>query len=187
MRHGLQALWLVASILLSAVAQSAPSEGKGRPVLDQFNVGTVDSYINGGSIDYAWQQEVTVGISGQLTRIDIFVENDPTNDFTNSTELSVSLGGPWQTSAPVWSITAVLVPGWNTFDLSKKRILLKAGDEFVIGIHGQNVNNLFDPGIAISYGDQYPGGDLYMNGSLNSEVNDILFRTYVKQSAGKGN
>ena len=63
---------------------------------------------------------------------------------------------------------------------------MEAGDEFVIGIRGSSSNN-FNPGIQISYGDLYPGGDLYLNGNLNSDVNDIFFRTYVKQSKSKPN
>ena len=177
-----KALLLVAGILLSASAQTAPPDGKGgRPVLDQFNTGLPDSSINGGEAVYARQQGVTVGISGQLTRIDLYVR---VNGVTAPTELSVSLGPPWQFGTAVWSVTVDLAPGWNTINLSKEKIFMQAGDEFVIGVHGQS--NIFDPGINISYGDRYPGGDLYLNGSLNSDVNDMMFRTYVKQSAGKG-
>ena len=186
MTQGWKALLLVAGILLSASAQTAPPDGKGgRPVLDQFNTGLADSSINGGTFQYAWQQGVTVGISGQLTRIDLYVRADAT---PASTELSVSLGPPWQSGTPAWSAIVYLVPGWNTINLAKEKIFMQAGDEFVIGVHGQSPDgaSIFDPGINISYGDRYPGGDLYLNGSLNSYVNDMMFRTYVKQSIGKG-
>jgi len=185
MRHGLRTLGLVAGILLFAVAQSAPPDGKGRPVLDQFNTEAADSAIDGGFFQYEWQQGVTVGISEQLTRLDFYVRADA---LPASTELSVSLGPPWQSGTPVWSAIVYLVPGWNTINLAKEKISMQAGDEFVIGVHGQSPDGspMFDPGINISYGDRYPGGDLYLNGSLNSDVNDMMFRRYVKQSAGKG-
>ena len=53
--------------------------------------------------------------------------------------------------------------------------------------HGQSEFN-FNPGIGISYDEQYPGGDLFVNGSsAESEGNDLLFRTYVRPKRVKGN
>ena len=48
----------------------------------------------------------------------------------------MSLGPPWQSGLPVWSVTVVPKAGWNSFHLKKANILVEAGDEFVIGIHG---------------------------------------------------
>ena len=81
MRQGLRTLGLVAGILLFAVAQSAPPDGKGRPVLDQFNTEAADSAIDGGFFQYEWQQGVTVGISEQLTRLDFYVRADGATGF----------------------------------------------------------------------------------------------------------
>jgi len=98
------------------------------------------------------------------------------------------LGSPWQTGIPAWTTTAVLKAGWNTFDLGKAKIFVDVGDEYAIGIHGQNEDNVFNPGFAISYDEQYPGGDLFMNGSgAESEGNDLLFRTYVRPKRVRGN
>ena len=69
----------------------------------------------------------------------------------------------------------------NTFNLASAKLLVSAGDEFTISIHGQSQQHHFNPGFGFSYGDQYAGGELFMNGStVGSEGNDLLFRTYVK-------
>jgi hypothetical protein len=123
-------------------------------------MGTLNSTINGGSAAYQWQQGITTGIAGQLTRIDLFVDIDPRFGEVSATELSVTLGPPWQTGIPAWTTTAILKAGWNTFDLSKAKIFVDVGDEYAIGIHGQSQDNVFNPGFAISYDEQYPGGRL---------------------------
>jgi hypothetical protein len=70
--------------------------------------------------------------------------------------------------------------GWNTFDLSKAWIFIDVGDEYAIGSHGQSGSN-FNPGFGVSYDDQCPGGNLFVNGSsAESEGNDLLFRAYVR-------
>src|SRR5262245_6068278 len=143
---------LVVSVLISTEsAVGAPPEATGRPLLDQFNTAILSSTINGGSAAYSWQQGVTAGISGQLTRIDLFVEINPSLGDATATELSVTLGAPWQGGAPAWALTAVLRSGWNSFDLAKAKIFVDVGDEYAIGIHGQGDTN-FNPGFGISYG-----------------------------------
>ena len=90
------------------------------------------------------------------------------------------MGAPWQSDAPVWTTTKVLKSGWNTFNMSSAKISVAVGDEYTIGIHGQSTTNQFNPGFGISYDEQYPGGDLFVNGSSAESVgNDLLFRTYV--------
>lgn len=159
-------LWCVTAIPASAA-----------PILDQQNIG-VSSTINGGSTAYAWQQGVTAGITGQLTRIDLFVELLVDAGATAATEVSVNLGAPWQPDASDWSTVSVLVAGWNSFDLTSAAIHVTAGTQFAIGVHGQSAQN-FNPGIAISYGSQYAGGALFLNGASDVAANDMNFRTYV--------
>jgi hypothetical protein len=160
-------------------AAGSPPEPTGRPILDQFNTEVLSSTINGGSSAYEWQQGVTVGVAGQLTRIALYAEISAIYGDTAPTQVSVTLGAPWQSDVPTWTTTKILRQGWNMFDLSKAKILVAVGAEFAIGIHGQRANN-FNPGFAISYGDEYPGGDLFLNGSTaESEGNDLLFKTYV--------
>ena len=178
----------VGSVLIATTsAVGSPPEATGKPILDQFNPGTLSSTINGGSAAYEWQQGITAGIAGQLTRIDLFVAIDAALGEVSATEVSLRLGSPWEIGTPAWTTTAVLSSGWNTFDLAKAKILVDVGDEYVIGIHGQSEFN-FNPGIGISYDEQYPGGDLFVNGSsAESEGNDLLFRTYVRPKRVKGN
>jgi hypothetical protein len=151
----------------------------GRPILDQYNTKILSSSVNGGSSAYEWQQGITAGIAGQLTQIALFVQNSDSSGETAPTQVSVTLGSPWQSGAAAWTTTAVLHPGWNTFNVTNAKIFVAVGDEYAIGIHGHSQYN-FDPGIGISYGEQYLGGDLFVNGSsAESEGNDFLFRTYV--------
>jgi len=181
-------LFTLSSVVMIATpsALGPPPEATGRPILDQFNT-VISSSINGGSAAYEWQQGITAGIAGQLTRIDLFVTIDPSLGEMAPTELSVKLGSPWQNGATEWVTTAVLSSGWNTFDLAKAKIFLEVGDEYAIGIHGQSQDN-FNPGFGISYDDQYPGGDLFLNGSsAESEGNDLLFRTYVRAKRQRNN
>jgi hypothetical protein len=171
----------VAAMVMSAYPVAAPSgQQTGRRVLDQENDAALSSYINGGSSAYEWAQSVTAGVTGRLVRLELFVVVDPAFGDTAPSDISITLGSPGQANPPTWSKTVSLESGWNIFNLTSARIPITTGEEFTIGIHGQRANN-FNPGIAISYGDQYAGGALYLNGTTSgSEGNDILFRTYVK-------
>lgn len=173
MRQVSDACYYVCLFLCSADAMAS-----GRPVLDHHNASAEDSYINIGDAAYDWQQGITVGITGQLVRVDLFVWLAGC-DATGPTRVSVSSGGPWQSGLPRWTQTGVLTEGWNTFDLKRAKIEVQAGQEIVLGVSGEGA--FCFGGVGITYGDQYPGGDVFLNGELNSDVNDILFKTYVKQ------
>ena len=185
-RSTLAALGVGLALSVATTAVGSPPEVVGKPLLDQFNPGTLASTINGGSSPYKWQQGVTAGIAGQLTRIDLFVVIDAVFGEVVPTEVSVTLGAPWQEGAPVWSTPATLRSEWNTFNMSNAKIFLDVGDEYAIGIHGESQDN-FNPGVAISYDEQYPAGDLFLNGSSTESVGrDLLFRTYVRRKHAKG-
>jgi hypothetical protein len=150
-------------------------------VLDQCNVGTPSSYLNGGSDDYAWQQGFTAGLTGQLTQIDLFVGDLPYYGDPATTQVSVYLGAPWQSGVAAWSTVGVFPSGWASFDLTAAGIQVVAGTQYAIGIHGRGWN-IFNPGIGLTYDDQYTGGELFLNGStadVGVVGNDMLFRTYV--------
>lgn len=152
-----------------------------RQFLDQSNESVVVDLLNGGSNDYEWQQGITAGVTGQLTRIALFVAYMEDVGETAATQVSITPSGPWQGGTPAWTTTAVLEEGWNTFNLTSAKIFVSAGEGFTIGIHGQSVVHQFNPGVGFSKGDQYAAGELFMNGSpVGSEGNDLLFRTYVK-------
>jgi hypothetical protein len=176
------ALALVIALTMATSAVGSPPQVIGKPLLDQFNVGEAGGALNGGSTPLKWQQEVTAGIAGQLTRLDLFVVIDPSVGETSATEVAVTLGAVGQEGQLVWSTTEVLRSGWNTFDLSKAKIFLEAGQEYAISIQGQSADS-FNPGIAFSAGDVYPAGELFLNGSIDIyEGYDMLFRTYVRRN-----
>src|SRR5215204_4273215 len=157
------ALALVIALTLATSAVGSPPEVMGKPLLDQFNPGEIGGLLYGGADSLAWQQGVTAGIAGQLTRLDLFVVNDPDYADNKITEVSVTLGPAGEVGTLVWSTTEELRAGWNTFDLSKAKIFLNEGAEYAIGIHGQSATDL-NPGIAFSDGEEYPAGDLFLNG-----------------------
>lgn len=181
---------LVIAVIISAngFAQSVDSKGR---VLDQSNDEVLSSYLNGGSQPYQWQQGVTAGINGQLVRLALFVGDMDTFGDAVTTQLSISLGAPWRSDDPVWGIRTTLhAGGWNTFDLTKAKIYVAAGDQYTIGIHGESATT-FSPAFGFSSDNQYSGGDLFLNGTpSNSETagfegNDLLFRTYVNPQRGR--
>jgi len=57
------ALALGSVLIATTSAVGSPPEATGKPILDQFNPGTLSSTINGGSAAYRWQQGVTAGIA----------------------------------------------------------------------------------------------------------------------------
>ena len=178
---------LGSALISTTSAVGSPPDATGKPILDQFNTATLSSTLNGGSTAYQWQQGITAGIAGQLMRIDLYVDIAPAFGDVVATEVSVTLGSPWGSGTPAWTSTEILRSGWNTFDVAKAKIFVDVGDEYAIGIHGQSQNN-FNPGFGFSKDDQYPGGDLFLNGSNAESVgNDLLFRTYVRAKRVKGN
>src|SRR4051812_28123307 len=95
------ALTVGAALTVAPSAVGSPPEVIGKPLLDQFNPGDLFGLVNGGSAAHKWQQGVTAAIAGQLTRMDLFVGLDPTFAGPSATEVSVTLGAPWQESADV--------------------------------------------------------------------------------------
>jgi len=170
MKRGLSAL--VPLLCFAAVPIRAA------PILDQQNVFVEDAFLNGGTSAWVWQQGITAGLTGQLTRIELLACICPQEGDLASTQVSVNLGGPWQLDANAWSIVATLSEGWNSFDLTGASIFLTAGDVFTVGVQGQSESN-FSPGIAFSYHYRYDGGALYSNGVPDAPSNDMNFRTYV--------
>lgn len=182
------ALAVGSALSATTSAVGSPPEANGRPILDQFNTAFASGTVNGGSELYQWQQGITAGIAGHLTRIDLYVYIDPAFGDTVASDVSITLGSPGGSDTPAWTTTtAVLRTGWNTFDVAKAKIFVDVGDEYAIGIHGHSQSN-FNPGFGFSSDDEYPGGDLFLNGSTAEHVgDDLLFRTYVRPKRVKGN
>jgi len=145
--------------------------------LDQQNT-IIDSQLNGGSSAYTWEQGITAGLTGLLTAIDVFAFIDASLGAPGQTQVFVNLGTPWQSDANNWSTITTLKAGWNSFDLTSAHIFITAGQQFVIGIQGQG-QTTFNPGMGVSYGEQYTGGALFLNGVRDVSGNDLDFRTYI--------
>ena len=102
-KTALFALLLVAGSVTGArtdlIADQRANSAKPKPAgnLDQSNTVAPDSAINGGHLDYYWQQGITAGMKGQLTQIALYAAVSSGEEA--ATEVSVTLGAPWQTGA----------------------------------------------------------------------------------------
>lgn len=165
------------------------------PVIDQVSL-PVDASFNSRSIR---QQEVTVGISGQLTGIDLYRFLIPNQtEGTVVFDVFINLGPPWQTDANEIETTVTVSPeaGWFHVDLSAANIELQTGERFVFGI----VVTLATPFFGLSgsaFPDEYDGGVLWTTifDVVDGEVRprndlatpvgggedwDLAFRTYME-------
>lgn len=143
-------------------------------MLDQDNSGLYSSPLIGPN---QLQQEVTSGLSGTLSGIDLFVAFNAITTKTSFTpaptsvnqQINIALGNGL-TSYLNWAFsnTVTLTAGWNHINLASPSspITLNAGDMFVI-----NLNNLSNQvGFGITYDNpsgtlpnpSYYGGDLYI-------------------------
>lgn len=158
----------VMSVVL-ALAGAARAE-----VLDQsspvFNTG-----FNGDASILTWQQEVRVGIAGQLTRVEIDI-NNPGSAF-----FFINVGSPWQTDANDFQATITASnTGTLSIDVSSANINLNVDDRFVIGIQGT------DQGLGFT-GSGFPGlynrGELWLNAQVYVGAGefDIAFNTYMEE------
>ena len=106
------------------------------PILDQQSVGTpTTTYMKAGS-NIKWQQGLTVGLTGQLTSMDIW--------FMTTEAINVSLysGAPWQTSSALFTSTFnPLFDQWTNIDVSSAVVNVTAGDFLTIAVDGPMPNN----------------------------------------------
>lgn len=153
-------------------------------VLDQVSYdGSEFGSMNASWNQLSWQQGVTAGLSGQLTQVDLFLVLDPDTFFFN-----ISLGAPGQTSAPVFTTLLSFTPtdtsNWYSINVSSADIVLAAGQQFTIGILGNNPECCHG-GLGFSRNDPYASGVLWLNGAPFQVDpgpvgdSDMFFRTYV--------
>ncbi len=140
-------------------------------VLDQNNppnnVGLNDSL--------EWQQQITVGIGGELAGIVLY-----TNSGVDTDDVKIGLGpgfynGPW-----AFQTTVGIGTSGTFIDTSSANIFLNPGDVFVIDVSG-------GPGCCNLAGSTIPysGGDLWLD--INGQVSDytqlfgysMAFQTYM--------
>ncbi|MGE5293550.1 MAG: hypothetical protein ACM3VT_01850 [Solirubrobacterales bacterium] len=165
----------VACVLIGGLVGGIASAA---PVLDQESPAVQATLFNVASQYLLWQQEVVVGMTGQLMQIELYANS------AGSTPLYINAGRPWQSDASEFSTPFTAAgPGWVAVDTSSAGLIFNAGDTFVIGVGGAdgglNLGGSYDPPQG-----GYPAGELWLksgsSASLFSGGNwDFAFRTYM--------
>jgi hypothetical protein len=170
-------MWSAVAACAAAVGITAGAAEAG--VIDQAQELHGASFNMDASV-LEWQQEITVGLAGLLTQIDVYVST------TGSSTFYLNVGAPWQDDPNDFEMLFVGdEPGWHSIDVSSAGLNFNAGDHFVIG--WDNIDGgLWLGGHYIDGGDPYPAGDLYLNGVPHTPGNnwDLAFRTYVIPAPG---
>ncbi len=164
---------LIASVLAAFALSGASAHAAG--VLDQ------EALPFGGNLyeGFEWQQQVTAGVTGQLTGITLF---------GSGTDLTVRVanGGAFYAGPYAFTGAAHLSPGGTFIDLTSANIQVTAGQAFVIDTlngSGGNISTAASP---------YAGGHLFLNLGAPSDltaccgVNAMAFRSFVEAPGGGG-
>ena len=172
MKHSIVTACVVAVSLLSVGA--APTWAA--PTIDQES--PTNASFNAGPTYMHWQQEVVVGLAGQLTRIELCAK------WPGTANVYVNAGAAWQADAADFSTTFTAAAGWLAIDTSGAGLVFNPGDHFVIGIQGtgsdlwlygnrSDPNGEYDPGaLWLKLGTGTPNPYSTGNG-------DLAFKTYV--------
>lgn len=142
------------------------------PVLDQSSPNS-NAGFNASPSNH-WQEGVSAGMSGMLSRVEVYALGAGTAD------LYINLGDPWQTDANEFSTSLVAASeGWVTIDTSAAGIHVDAGDAFVIGIDGADGGVWLGGSYWLPNGG-YDAGGAWLNGGSYADGGwDLAFRTYV--------
>jgi hypothetical protein len=144
-------------------------------VIDQDNSVPIVTELDIQRTTARWQQEVQVGITGELAGIELFAGEDP-----GSFIVSVNRGMAWQTDESEFSV--VVAPDRNAplyIDLSAQGLWFIAGEYFVIGLTGTGST---EPRFGMQATDSmsYGPGRLFIDVVDPLEYHfDLAFRTYV--------
>ena len=170
----------------SARAQTLDQHNDG-PLLGGTSVGVIGAVVNQSAA-----QTLTVGLSGTLTRVDMYV-------FAGQGALTAPLtlditpaGGGSPDSSAVLATQSLIPPPtglqWVTFDVSGAALTVSAGDQLALVLHSSQ-----DWSIAGQYDgegstDVYGGGQSFVRlfSGPWSEIDnyDLMFRTYVIVGGG---
>jgi hypothetical protein len=181
-------------------------------LLDQQNVVTVGPDLSlialGANIVFSPAQVFTVGITGQLTRIDLQVWHAPNTAVPLFVDLATTLNGkPRDIGTGVLATRSVSAssvglnpypadPPFISFDFSSANIQVQAGDRLAIILRSSNADDSLEYGYAWASTDQgsntYPGGNAWTFGrppkadgifhetsTFPQAVQDQGFRTFV--------
>jgi hypothetical protein len=169
--------YLVACVVtLSLLGVSAGIAGAA-PTLDQQSVIGAGACIE-LTAGHSTQQQVTAGITGLLTSVQVQMYGVGTSTF------SINMGPAWQADAAEFSAPlTTTADGWYTVNTSTAGIYLTPGDTFVIGIaYGSGT---VEPAMYVTSApdDGYAGGSLWYDAldsfPVTAMVMDQTFKTFV--------
>jgi len=149
--------------------------------------------------DWYFAQTFTAGLSGQLDKIDVYLENTFFSeiDLYPTTFSLVNVNDEVPTDSVLGMVYADnLVPGWNSIDFSSQSVFLNAGNQYAIVLHNDDPERYFGDSTQwrASSLDPYDGGSLwvYIDGEWTQVVTppggypdeifydkDAAFRTYM--------
>jgi len=188
-------LFLRRFVALALLVGTASANSATAQVLDQeFDPVPPNVFSGVGITDKA--QTFTVGISGQLVTVDVYIYNQ---GYPNPADLEFDVRGtiggvPLENDAltlAAVSIPAAGVPtmvGWFSVDISAFNVLVNAGDVLAIALRAAGANT--DYSWEGQTGDPYPAGRNYFRNSsqgintwtLVGNGADLGFRTWVQPS-----
>ena len=161
---------VVACILITGLVGGIAGAG---PVLDQQSPYDGESKINAGDSVVLWQQEVTVGTTGQLTQIELHTQG------AGSTPLYINPGSAWQSDAsPFSTVFTSTGEGWTSVDISSASLFFNAGDRFVIGVGGSG-GLWLDTNMVNGYGAGRLWCSVWGMPAPFLDSADLAFRTYM--------
>jgi len=161
-------LSLAAAGVLATAAQAQVLDQVQDDIGSSFNVETLN-----------WQQEITVGLAGMLTQIDIYVSTP------GSATFYVGEGAPWQEEPYGFVLDfSADETGWYSIDVSSSEMEFEVGDGMALGFEGIG-STLWIGGGYIGDGvGPYPG-ELWVNGIVYPIPGwDLAFRTWVLPGPG---
>ena len=154
--------------LLATAAQAQILDQVQDDIGASFNVETLN-----------WQQEITVGVAGQLAQIDIYV------DTPGSATIYIGAGAPWQGEPYGFVLDfSTDVTGWHSIDVSAAGLEFEVGDGMALGFQGTNGGLWLGGGYVGDGVGPYPGV-LWVNGIVYPIPGwDFAFRTWVVPAPG---
>lgn len=160
--------------LSAGLTMAAPVLDQESPVIDEF-----EFWLYAGSSNVTCQQGVTVGVTGLLTRVELYAVN------AGTTPLTINAGAPWQSDASDFATVFVAAgEGWTGVDVSAAGLFFNAGDQFVIGVGGTD-SGLWLVGSDVLPDGAYAAGELWLRQIGDAPIptsggaDDLAFRTYV--------
>ncbi len=179
---------LTTGLLAGAVALGMAGSANAAPMFDQGNGGpaNVGFLVNENNFH---AQTVTAGLSGQLTRIDVFLHaSSSTAGSLTFSVLNNLSSSPTVLATKSFSAASVTANQFYSFDLSSDSIFATSGNSFAFSLEG-GLGSFFSVAASTSP-DRYSGGANYYkapnhsnstfhNWTMSSGTRDLLFRTFV--------